>query len=234
MNRTVTPEETKKLFEFCREHFVPQYDLQVELVDHMASSIEEQWKTQPDLPFDKALGITFKKFGVYGFSRIKNKKQRELRRRYRRLLFVMLKDFYRWPKIILTLLFTLILFTAFRLLPNDYWALGTTMAVWVVMALYSGKVLKKHEVNLTEEKRFMLLDFMKEKRFWFFIIINLPNVFINIFGRTLGWHIEMGTLLSLVVSFALVWFTFLLYLDIFILPKKIKEHFMKQFSEFAA
>jgi hypothetical protein len=35
MNRTITPEETEKLFAFCRQHFVYHYDLQVELVDHL-------------------------------------------------------------------------------------------------------------------------------------------------------------------------------------------------------
>lgn len=233
MNRTVTTEETKKLFEFCREHFVSHYDLQVELVDHMASSIEEQWEGQPDLSFDKALGITFKKFGVYGFCRIKNKKQRELRRRYRRLLFAMLKNFYSWPKIIFTLLLTIVLFTVFRMLPNDYWVFGIIILVWVVMALFSGKIAKKHQVTLTEKKRFMLLDYMKQRRFWFFIIMYLPSVFINYLGRSMGWFIDMGTLFSIAVAFALVWFTFLLYLDIFILPQKIKEHFKEQFPEFA-
>jgi hypothetical protein len=36
MNRTITPEETEKLFAFCRQRFVYHYDLQVELVDHLA------------------------------------------------------------------------------------------------------------------------------------------------------------------------------------------------------
>lgn len=59
MNRTVTQQETEELFKFCREHYVYHYDLQVELVDQLASSIEEQWET-------------FRKFGIHGFSKTKS------------------------------------------------------------------------------------------------------------------------------------------------------------------
>ncbi len=67
MTRTITTEETKKLFKFCHVHFVYHYDLQVELVDHLASSIEEQWETNPELSFEEALYNTFRKFRDYRF-----------------------------------------------------------------------------------------------------------------------------------------------------------------------
>ena len=82
MNQTITQEQTERLFKFCREHYVYHYDLQVELVDHLASSIEEQWETDPTLSFDKALWKTFRKFGVTGFSKVKEQKQKELRKKY--------------------------------------------------------------------------------------------------------------------------------------------------------
>lgn len=232
MNKKISEDQVEKLFEFCRDHYVPFYDLQVELVDHMASAIEEQWETQPDLSFEKALGITFKKFGVYGFDKIKSQKQRELRRRYRRMLFTMFKDFYSWPKIILTILFTMVLFTIFRLVPNDYWVLGTILLVYVFVALYGARKMKKQIVKVVEGKRFMLLDYMKETGSDFFILIQMPNIFLNVFGRSLGWFVEMNVGVSLLVSFVLVSFTFLLYLDIFILPKKVKENFLELYSEF--
>ena len=81
MNRTITTEGTNRLFKFCRDHFVYHYDLQVELVDHLASSIEEQWEINPEFSFERALYNTFRKFGVTGFSKIKEQKQKELARR---------------------------------------------------------------------------------------------------------------------------------------------------------
>lgn len=232
MSKKLSEEQVEKLFEFCRNHYVPFYDLQIELVDHMASAIEEQWETQPDLHFDKALSITFKKFGVYGFNKIKSQKQRELRKRYRRILYTMFKDFYSWPKIVLTFLFTMVLFTIFRLVPNDYWVFGAILAIYVVIALYGAHKNKKQIVKVVEGKRFMLLDYMKEIGSSFFILIQMPNIFLNLLGRPMGWFVEMGIWVSLLVSFVLVGFTFLLYLDIFILPKKVKENFLELYSEF--
>ena len=102
MNRTITTEETKKLFKFCRDHYVFHYDLQVELVDHLASSIEEKWEIKPELSFEEALHNTFRKFGVTGFSKIKEQKQKELARRYNRLIWKYLLEFFSWPKIVMT------------------------------------------------------------------------------------------------------------------------------------
>jgi len=234
MNKKLTEEQVEKLFEFCRDHYVPFYDLQVELVDHLASSIEEQWETQPDLPFEKALSITFKKFGVWGFSKIKSQKQRELRRRYRLMLYSMFKDFYSRPKIVLTFLFTMVLFTIFRLVTNDYWVLGAILAVCLVISLYGVHNMKKHIVKVADGKRFMLLDYMKQASSISLIMIQIPNIFLNILGRPMGWFVEMGLWVSLMVSFVLVGLTFLLYLDAFILPKKVKENFLELYSEFVA
>ncbi len=69
MSRKITKEENEKLFEFCKRHYVYHYDLQIELVDHLASAIEEQWKTDSELGFDEALKKSFGKFGISGFSK---------------------------------------------------------------------------------------------------------------------------------------------------------------------
>ena len=44
----------ESLYRFTRAHFVYHYDLQTELVDHMANAIEELQEKQPELTFDDA------------------------------------------------------------------------------------------------------------------------------------------------------------------------------------
>jgi hypothetical protein len=51
------------LFTFTRQHYVEWYDLQSELVDHLANAIETQWQENPKLSFNEALNKEFK-FGV--------------------------------------------------------------------------------------------------------------------------------------------------------------------------
>ena len=43
----LTPEQIDRLYQFTRQHYVEWYDLQTELVDHLANSIEAQWQENP-------------------------------------------------------------------------------------------------------------------------------------------------------------------------------------------
>ena len=38
----LTPQQIEQLYQFTRQHYVEWYDLQTELVDHLANSIETQ------------------------------------------------------------------------------------------------------------------------------------------------------------------------------------------------
>jgi hypothetical protein len=233
MRKKVTEDQVEKLFQFCRDHYVPFYDLQVELVDHMASSIEDQWNSYPEMPFEKALHNSFKSFGVYGFSRIKRLKARELRRNNRRLIYQVFLDFYRWPKLLLTVLLSLLLFTLLRIAPNDFWILGVVVLIYTVMTLYSLHLAKNYRISVVPGMRFMYVDFLKQARASVMGAIQLPAIFWNIIGRTADFHFETGLLLSLVLSIGLVALGFLLFIDLFILPVKVKENFMAVYGKFA-
>ena len=42
MNKKLTEAQIDELFSFCKRKGVKHYDLQIELVDHLASSIEQR------------------------------------------------------------------------------------------------------------------------------------------------------------------------------------------------
>lgn len=101
--KKINEQQVELLFEFTRKHFVEYYDVQVELVDHLANGIEEQWLTQPNLTFDEALKIEFKKFGIFGFTDLVADKQSELSNYYYKLIWKEFKNFFNFPKVILTI-----------------------------------------------------------------------------------------------------------------------------------
>lgn len=39
----LTPEQIQELYKFTRQHYVEHYDVQTELVDHLANDIEQIW-----------------------------------------------------------------------------------------------------------------------------------------------------------------------------------------------
>ena len=53
-------EQTNRLYEFTRQHYVEYYDLQTELVDHLANSIETQWQENPKIDFEDGFSRFFK------------------------------------------------------------------------------------------------------------------------------------------------------------------------------
>jgi hypothetical protein len=64
----LTTSQIDKLFTFTRQHFVEYYDLQSELVDHLANSIEAQ-EQFPKRTFEEALNIEFEIWHLWFYGR---------------------------------------------------------------------------------------------------------------------------------------------------------------------
>jgi len=234
MKRTITSEETEKLFAFCRRHYIAQYDLQVELVDHLATAIEEQWQENPEISFDTALSGTFKKFGISGFSKIKAQKQKELARKYNRLYWKFFLDFYRWPKILMTLAGTMGLFTLLRIVDNIAWVIVPYFALLVLTVIFYNFFIAPKNLNseIIPGKKFMLLEHMKQIQYSVILFSQIPLGAYNFLK-----YMELNSIHNLwvlmYISLLIISFNILIYGSLFFVPSKIKEHFKEQFPVFA-
>lgn len=77
----LTDEQTRELYEFTLRKRVRYYDVQIEIVDHLASAIEDRLDREPTLPFHEALRLEYKKYGILGFSKIVTEKIKAKKRR---------------------------------------------------------------------------------------------------------------------------------------------------------
>jgi hypothetical protein len=125
--RTLTPGQVEQLFALCRSKGVHFYDIQVELVDHMAAAIE----ARPEVPFDKALSAVIEGFGFNGFAKTVETRRKQLQAQYRRMAWSMFIGYFNWPKVMLTLL----IFTVLYVL-QYYCPLYVLKAVTITAALY--------------------------------------------------------------------------------------------------
>lgn len=234
MNRTITSEETEKLFTFCRQHFVYHYDLQVELVDHLGSSIEQQWSENPEISFEAALLNTFKKFGISGFSKIKEQKRKELTRKYNRLFWKFFLDFYCWPKMVMTLALTLALFTILKVVNSIAWFLVPYFAMLVIGGIiyFFFFAPKKLKIENKTKKKFMIIEYMDSIRMGAILLSQIPIAMYN-FSRYLDLHEVNQSWALLLISFFIVSLNIVLWGNFFYIPEKVKEHFKEQFPEFA-
>lgn len=116
-----------------KKHYVEFYDVQVELVDHLANAIEEQWKEDPSISFEDALQIEFKKFGVFGFTGLVEQKQNELHKYYNKMLWREVLKFVSIPKVVITILLYLYVFYILK----NYGTLGEIIILVLLIALFA-------------------------------------------------------------------------------------------------
>ena len=228
--RKLTEEEIDRLFAFCTRHYVPEYDLQVELVDHLASGIEEQWVKNPDIPFPIALNETFDGFGIFGFSKIKSQKEKELRRKYRKLFWKYTLEFYKLPKVILTLVLTFFLFSMYRFANNYYVITISLMAVALLFIVYYRFWYYPRNYKVEIKKPLMLFSYLNSRQTAFSLFFQVPLLVIQ-WNKVLQYSFLNRSIFYSLSSLIIVTSGILMYVFFFVMPAKLKEHLNKQFPQ---
>jgi hypothetical protein len=224
----INTEQINRLYEFTRQHYVEYYDLQTELVDHLANCIETQWKENPKLTFEDALQVEFKKFGVFGFMDVVEKRQLALNKKYNKIVWNHFKGFFTLPKIIGTIGATG--FTNF-LLKQTLYKSDIVLAVFglIIFSFYFSIIYfsrkNKKKNSLTGKK-------------WLFKEIILGRS--SLVGMTyLPMHIIIhsekvldNSLGLLLISFLLVSMALIEYIVIFEIPSKAEDYLKETYPEY--
>ena len=130
----INQEQIEDLYAFTRKHFVEWYDLQTELVDHLANDVETIWKEHPNLSYKEARDKAFKKFGVFGFMDVIKQRQKAMSKTYTKHLFSELKKWFKIPQIFATISFFLIFLISFSSSVSGYLFIAFYLmtAIWCV------------------------------------------------------------------------------------------------------
>lgn len=183
-------QQINQLYLFTRRHFVEWYDLQSELVDHLANSIEDRWKENPKLTFEEALELEFKKFGIFGFMDVVDERRRFLSKKYSRIIWKHYKEFFRLPKIILTVSSMYFLyFLSEKLQDSQYLYLSILAVIGVVFTVESRKIYKAQKLKEKETGKKWFFE-QTVDAFDVYPITLLPMQLINL-SVTIGedeWH----------------------------------------------
>ncbi|HEV7351070.1 hypothetical protein [Telluribacter sp.] len=109
----LTDSQIDTLYRFVKKKDVAYYDLQLELVDHLASEVEQQLAADPTVSFESALQKVYARFGIFGFTEVLEEKQKALTHRDRRVWWKYLKELFRLPFLFSSGLGALLLCVAF-------------------------------------------------------------------------------------------------------------------------
>jgi hypothetical protein len=93
----LTKEQIDYLFEFCETKGVRYYDVQVELVDHLANGIEKELAEHPGSSSEKALDVVFASFGYRKFAPLVAEKRKAAKIYRRRLWWSIFRKQLIWP-----------------------------------------------------------------------------------------------------------------------------------------
>jgi hypothetical protein len=105
----LSEDQIQSLYSFTKKKGVQWYDLQLELVDHLACRIEEEMEHDRSLGFEAALERVYKGFGLFGFAKVVQEKHKQLQRMARKLWWQEVMVYVKWPKISLLLLVAFIM-----------------------------------------------------------------------------------------------------------------------------
>jgi hypothetical protein len=119
MKTVLTKEQIEHLFVFCRKHYVRYYDVQLELVDHLANAIEDKMNADKNLSFEKALHEVYKGFGVMGFSKVLASKEKEAGKKCRKIRRKIYWSYFTPPKLAMTVCVFIGLFILKNIFPED-------------------------------------------------------------------------------------------------------------------
>jgi hypothetical protein len=256
--RKLSQEEIDKLFELCEFHNVHYYDVQIELVDHLASSIEVLWETNPQLSFKEAAfqaGEQFKiepwiyssgnsilpqifgkKFsGENGFEIITQSKEKELRRKYDRLQLKYIAEFFKLPKVILTLAITFLLHYLLRYSNNSIEILYIVQFLFILgLTLYLIFIYpKKEKIDIRDGLQFLLVEHSKKvKKSAISITISSYNI-IPIFFKISHYNFNTAFFdISLLAAFLMTLIGIMTFAICVYTPQRIKADFIREYPQF--
>jgi hypothetical protein len=181
----LTKQHIQQLYTFTRQHYVEHYDVQTELVDHLANDIEQIWQNNPKLTFEQARDLSFKKFGIFGFMDVVEQKQTRLTIKYFKTILKFGKNWFKLPKILVTLLIGYLFFSIQNNATGFYIYNGVFISLFIAELI----ILLKHRNNLQKEfkktgKKWLFKDVLLTQGiaqfslvlFYFFTFITPSNI----------------------------------------------------------
>jgi len=228
----LTASQIDQLFTFTRQHYVEWYDLQSELVDHLANAIETQWQENPKLIFDEALNREFKKFGVFGFMDVVEKRQAVLCKKYNGLVWQHFKIFFGIPKIVLTIAMMLVLYSILKVSTYSEWifiSLYFILIGFTFYELFKNNRIRKRKKQ-TQEKRWLFEEIINQYGGFSGVVIFQFNIFVQIFNHSEKYLSNDYWMMGLSFFSAVV--ILVLFIIFKIMPAKAEEYLQTTYPEY--
>jgi hypothetical protein len=225
----VNQEQIEDLYAFTRKHFVEWFDLQTELVDHLANDIEAVWQETPSLSYKEARDRAFKKFGVFGFMDVIEKRLKAMSKKYTKCLFAELKKWFEIPQMFATTLMFFVFLISFSSSISEH----LLIVFYVLLIIWSG--YKGIQLNREFRRRKELSDkkwLLEEMIFrqaggtGFLLVAQIGNIY-----RMSDWLFN-ETYVILISAFVATLLCLINYISFEVIPNKAEKLLKDTYPEF--
>ena len=227
--RKLTPQQIDELFAFCSKRNVKEYEIQTELVDHLASSMEVHLNQNASLSFSEAPGITYSKFGTNGFKEIVKMKRKMFRKKYNILFLKFLATFFQLPRIILTTFLTISLYSIICYFDESRPKFEFIGVLAMLLNLIYSIVIRRPYLEKGKAS-FMLIYYFNRIRINTGIILN--GLFIGAIHTSKYFVVPNNSVFNFLISFFVVFIFITTYISMIYMPKLLNKHFKEQFPDF--
>lgn len=237
IERKLTSQQIDYLFSFVEQRDVKYYDVQMELVDHFASAIEQRWETNSGLSFEEALHYEQRQFRCNDFSQIIEEKEEALRKKYRKIERRYISDFFSWPKIVATSLVTFFIYQIFSLFLNYFRFVSFVVLADILLVGFFSYIVypRKFKVDLNVNKKFLLLQQLKSGQHYFMSVGRLPAsilMFFIFFNKESHFTFIDNPAFKVVVALLISLPAIFIVATGFYVPKRVKADFICEFPQF--
>ncbi len=154
----LTTLQIQELHKLVERNAIKYYDVEVEIVDHYASAIEEIWAKDPSVSFYRAQMMVYKEF--WDFQDLEKEKMKKISIQAYKDLWTSIKSMFGWPKILELLLIFAICWIGITYFKETSWAqTGFGFLPFVFLILFPNliegnssnrfdKAMGKHFLNL--------------------------------------------------------------------------------------
>ncbi|ADR20670.1 hypothetical protein MATR_17050 [Marivirga tractuosa] len=173
---TLSTEQIAQIKSWISKRGFTHTDVQYEIIDHVASAIEEKMEQQPELDLEQAFSEVHKSFGVFGFSTIEDSINGRIRKQLFKAYLKSGKELLTGYKVLIPLLTILCLITFYQQLPKFFDI--ASLVIFYTFCFFSLLYSITYYLRKKHIKRY--LSFKMAISFIFLITIQLFNVQANI------------------------------------------------------
>ena len=152
----LTNEQIQYVSNYIESKDIKWHELQLELTDHMVSSMEEFWAADPELTFHQVKHYAEEKFGRNGFKAIEEERAKVLRKEFRKTQFKMISSYLKFPKIMACILAVYLIFQGAFYFENITVYIRILFGVITALSLLS--ILNWYRFKKINGKRFLVLE----------------------------------------------------------------------------